>query len=203
MNLKASRRTHATSLLKTAEHAPFEDGALDELVPLIYDELREMAHRQLARERRPATLQTTALVHEVYLRLVDDEFVGRRGRAYFFAAVARAMRQILVDRARRRLALKRGGGADIVTLEENHASVDSYATELVEIDDALRRLGQRSSRQVRVVEHRFFAGLNVEETAALLDVSARTVESDWAMARAWLFRALHPEPEPRANGGAP
>jgi RNA polymerase sigma-70 factor, ECF subfamily len=188
MSLDISLRSRATTLLETA--APGDESTLDRLVPLIYDELRAMAHRQLARERGDLTLQTTALVHEAYLKLADDTKVTRRGRAYFFAAAARAMRRILVDRARRRNAAKRGGGAELVTLGEEDASVDAYAAELLELDDALERLGERSPRQVRVVEYRFFAGMSVEETAEVLGVSARTVESDWAMARAWLYQAL-------------
>jgi RNA polymerase sigma-70 factor, ECF subfamily len=188
MSLDISLRSRATTVLDTA--APGDEITLDRLVPLIYDELRELAHRQLARERGDLTLQTTALVHEAYLKLADDTKVTRRGRAYFFAAAARTMRQVLVDRARHRKAAKRGGGAKIVTLGEEDASVDAYAAELLDLNDALERLGERSPRQVSVVEYRFFAGMSVEETAEVLGVSARTVESDWAMARAWLYQAL-------------
>ncbi len=201
MSPDLSLRSQATTLLETAERG--DESTLDRLVPLIYDELREMAHRQLARERRDLTLQTTALVHEAYLKLVDDTRVTHRGRAYFFAAAARAMRQILVDRARRRNAAKRGGGAEMVTLEEEDASVDAYAVELLDLDDALERLAERSPRQVRVVECRFFAGMSVEETAEVLGVSPRTVESDWAMARAWLFQALGGAWESPADGVRP
>lgn len=163
---------------------------LDRLVPLIYEELRAIAHRQLRGELREHTLHTTALVHEAYLRLAGDGRVTGRGRAYFFAAAAQAMRRVLVDRARRRNSLKRGGGAELVTLGDEDAAVDAYAVELLELDDALHRLGEKSPRQVKVVEYRFFAGMNVEDTAAALDVSPRTVESDWSMARAWLLHAL-------------
>jgi RNA polymerase sigma-70 factor, ECF subfamily len=201
MSPDLSLRSQATTLLETAE--PGDASTLDRLVPLIYDELREMARRQLARERGDLTLQTTALVHEAYLKLVDDTRATRRGRAYFFAAAAHAMRQILVDRARRRRAAKRGGGAEMVPLEEEDASVDAYAAELLDLDDALERLGERSARQVRVVEYRFFAGMSVEETAEVLGVSSRTVESDWAMARAWLFQALGDAPGSPANGTRP
>jgi RNA polymerase sigma-70 factor, ECF subfamily len=188
MSLDISLRSRATTVLDTA--APGDEITLDRLVPLIYDELRELAHRQLARERGDLTLQTTALVHEAYLKLADDTKVTRRGRAYFFAAAARTMRQVLVDRARHRKAAKRGGGAKIVTLGEEDASVDAYAAELLDLNDALERLGERSPRQVSVVEYRFFAGMSVEETAEVLGVSTRTVEADWAMARAWLYQAL-------------
>jgi RNA polymerase sigma-70 factor, ECF subfamily len=188
MSLDHSARSRSTALLATADSG--DGGALDRLVPLIYDELREIAHRQLARERRDLTLQTTALVHEAYLKLADGTKVTQRGRAYFFAAAARAMRQVLVDRARQRKAAKRGGGAEIVMLADGDASVDAYAAELLDLDDALERLRERSPPQVSVVEYRFFAGMSVEETAEVLGVSTRTVESDWAMARAWLYQAL-------------
>lgn len=178
----------ATTLLRTLDSA--DPPRLDRLVPHIYDELRAMARRQLGREARSPTLQTTELVHEAYLRMVDDRRVTRRGRAYFFAAAARAMRQVLIDAARRRGAAKRGGERARLTLEEHHLAVDSYAAELLDLDAALTRLEARSPRQVRVVECRFFAGLTVEETALALDVSPRTVKSDWALARAWLFDTL-------------
>jgi RNA polymerase sigma-70 factor, ECF subfamily len=173
--------------------------SVDLLVPLIYDELRAIARRQLGSERRDHTLQTTALVHEAYLKLAGDANVTGHGRAYFFAAAAQAMRQVLVDRARRRKAAKRGGGAELVTLGDDDASVEAYAVELLELDDALRRLAVHNPRQVKVVEYRFFAGMSVEETAEALDVSPRTVESDWAMARAWLFHTLSGRPGFRAE----
>lgn len=178
----------ATTLLRTADSA----GAppLERLVPVIYEELHRMAHGQLAREQRDPTIQTTELVHEAYLRLVDDTRVTRRGRAYFFGAAARAMRQVLIDAARRRGAEKRGGGEAPVTLEEDQVAVDAYASDLLDLDTALTELESRSPRQVRVVECRYFAGLNVDETAAALDISPRTVKSDWALARAWLYDAL-------------
>jgi RNA polymerase sigma factor (TIGR02999 family) len=191
MNRESSLRTTTTDLIETAENG--EAAALDQLVPVVYEELRALAHRKLANERRDDSLQTTALVHEAYLKLVDDTRVTQRGRAYFFAAVSRAMRQILVDRARRRLALKRGEGINLVSLDEDHAGVDAYAAELVELDEALRRLSERSPRHARVVELRHFAGLSVEQTAEVLGVSPRTVKSDWAMARAWLFSELDPQ----------
>jgi RNA polymerase sigma factor (TIGR02999 family) len=167
--------------------------AINELIPLVYEELRLLAHRQLGKEQRQDSMQTTALVHEVYLKLADDVRVTQRGRPYFFAAVSRAMRQILVDRARRRLAVKRGEGAEMISLDENQGAVDEYAAELVALDDALGRLAERSPRHARVVELRYFAGLSVDETAEVLSVSPRTVKSDWAMARAWLFNELGPE----------
>lgn len=188
---------NATMLLRSVESLDIDsaesvDAApLERLVPLIYDELRRMAGGQLARERRNATLQTTELVHEAYLRLVDDTQVTRRGRAYFFGAAARAMRRVLVDAARRRGAAKRGGGDAPLTLEEQQIAVDAYAAELIDLDAALADLEAHSARQARVVECRYFGGLSVEETAAALDVSPRTVKSDWALAKAWLYDALH------------
>lgn len=177
-----------TTLLGTVDSAAAP--ALEALLPRVYDELRRMAQRQLAREPGNATLQTTELLHEAYLRLVDDSRVTRRGRAYFFGAAARAMRQVLIDAARRRGASKRGGGEAPLTLEEHHVAVESYASELIDLDAALSELEARSPRQVRVVECRFFGGLTVDETAAALDVSPRTVKSDWALARAWLYDTL-------------
>jgi RNA polymerase sigma factor (TIGR02999 family) len=179
---------------------PRTAGSSEALFALVYDELHRMAHRQLAREPDGHTLRTTALVHEAYLRLVDDARVGSKGRAYFFGAVARAMRQVLVDHARRRRAGKRGGGRGPATFEEGaialdgHAegaiAVDALAEELIDLDRALEQLARVDPRRARVVECRFFAGLDVPETAAVLDVSERTVKSDWAFARAWLRRAL-------------
>jgi RNA polymerase sigma factor (TIGR02999 family) len=151
-----------------------------------------MAHRQLARELGGPgrTLQTTELVHEAYLKLVDETQVTRRGRAYFFAAAANAMRQVLVDRARRRRASKRGSGRAALSLDEGSVAVDTFADELVSLDDALGQLASISERQARVVDCRYFGGLTVEETAEALGVSPRTVKSDWALARAWLHNVL-------------
>lgn len=180
--------TASTTLLQTVDSP--DAASIERLVPVIYDELRRMARRQLAREQRNPTIQTTELVHEAYIKLVDDARVTRQGRAYFFGAAARAMRQVLIDAARRRGAAKRGGGEAPLTLEEQHVAVDAYAAELIDLDEALSELEKRSPRQVRVVECRFFGGLTVAETAAALDLSPRTIKSDWALARAWLFDAL-------------
>lgn len=162
----------------------------DELLPLVYDELRQMARRHLARERRPRTLNTTGLVHEAYLKLVDQTQAPVRSRAYFFAAAARAMRQVLVDAARRRNRLKRGGGEAPLDLGDLHVAVDDFAAELRDPDEALTRLAALFPRQARVVECRFFGGLSVEETAEALELAPRTVKRDWSLARAWLFREL-------------
>lgn len=182
-----SVRDRATSLLGS-DHA--DAASLELLVPLIYDELRVMAHRQLARESPANTLQTTELVHEAYVRLVDSTQIAAHGRAYFFAAAATAMRRVLVDRARRRTAAKRGAGETPLSLDEGSIAVDEFASELVALDDALEKLAASHPRQARVVECRYFAGLNVDETAAALGISPRTVKYDWALARAWLYTAL-------------
>jgi RNA polymerase sigma-70 factor, ECF subfamily len=181
-------RSEIASLLTAAEGG--EANAVQRLVPLLYDELCELARRQLARERPGHTLQTTALVHEAYLKLADDSGVARRGRAYFFAAAARAMRQVLVDHARKRSAEKRGGSAEVVTLEDDAAGTEAFAADLLDLDDALRALAEANQRHARVVECRFFGGMSVEDTAAALGVSPRTVKNDWALARAWLYDAL-------------
>jgi RNA polymerase sigma factor (TIGR02999 family) len=192
VDLNPADRTHTTALLRASPtEGELDAASIEQLVPVIYDELRAMAHRQLQREPG-ATLQTTELVHEVYLRLVDDTQVTRRGRAYFFAAASTAMRRVLVERARRRTAGKRGGRAaeQVVALDEAEIAVDAFAAEILDLDEALERLAALDARQARVVECRYFGGLDVEETAAVLDVSPRTVKSDWAMARAWLYDAL-------------
>ena len=164
---------------------------IQELVPLAYDELRDIAHWQLVREHRNVTLQTTALVHEAYVRLVDDSRVTSRGRAYFFAAAARAMRQVLIDAARRRGAAKRGGGAPLMSVEWHDGRVDAFASELLDLERALDDLGRRNPRHMQVVECRFFGGMSVEQTAEALGVSERTIKTDWALARAWLFQILN------------
>ena len=184
-------RSQTTTLLVDA--VSDEVGAVDRLFPIVYEELREIARRQLAKERVGHTLQTTALVHEAYVRLVDDTRVSRQGRAYFFASAARAMRQILVDHARRRGAAKRGGGVEPVTLEDDRTGVDAFAEELLDLDQALERLAELDPRHARVVECRYFGGMTVEETASALDVSPRTVRYDWALAKAWLHDALSTE----------
>ncbi|HEY3174462.1 MAG TPA: ECF-type sigma factor [Candidatus Polarisedimenticolia bacterium] len=163
---------------------------VDELLPLVYDELRAMAHRQLAGERRVVTLDTTGLVHEAYLRLVDETRVPQGNRAYFFGAAARAMRRVLVDAARRRNRLKRGGGVEPLDLDGIQVEADKFTAEILDLEEALENLARLYPRQARVVECRFFGGLDVEETAAALDLAPRTVKRDWALARAWLYRAL-------------
>lgn len=158
---------------------------------VVYKELRGVAKRQLRRSHD--TLQATALVHEAYLRLADAPRVMDRGRAYFFASAARAMRQILVDHARARACVKRGSGEAAVTLTTGNAEVDSVGIDVLDLHRALEALESLSPRQVRVVECRYFAGLDVEETANALETSPRTVKRDWQLARTWLFRHLGAE----------
>ncbi|TVR63143.1 MAG: sigma-70 family RNA polymerase sigma factor [Gemmatimonadales bacterium] len=168
----------------------------DVAVAVLYEELRELAHRYRSREGAGATLHTTELVHEAWLRLGDDVRVAARGRSYFFGAAAQAMRRVLVDAARRRSAAKRGGDFARVTLGPEQVAVDGYASDLLDLDRALSLLDREHPRLARVVELRFFGGLTVEETAAALEVSPRTVKGDWALARAWLHDTLD-------GGGAP
>ena len=186
-----AQRAETTSLLESWEHTGPDQW--ERLLPVVYDELRRLAHRHMAREHGMRTLQTTALVHEAFMRLVDDSVVTRKGRAYFFAAASRAMRQVLVDNARRRGAHKRGGAAaEITGLEaaDEEAQLDAAADELLDLNSALEELAALEPRHARVVECRFFAGMSVEETAEALNVSERTIKGDWALARAWLYRRL-------------
>lgn len=187
MSADVSVQHTITALL---EAAPENDDAVGRLLPLVYAELRDMAHGYLLHERRGHTLSTTALVHEAYLKLVDATRAPVDGRSYFFGAAARAMRQILVDHARHRMRQKRGGGQRQVTLEEQHLLADHFAAEVLDLDEALHRLSELEPRAARVVECRFFGGLSVEETAGVLGVSTRTIKRDWIMAKAWLYRAL-------------
>lgn len=164
--------------------------AMDEVVPLIYEELRRIAGSQLSRERPDHTLNTTALVHEAYLKLVDIRRVEWQDRAHFLAVAARQMRRILIDHARSRGREKRGGDAILVPLDEAAGLPGLDAESLIMLDEALEKLEARNERQARVVECRCFVGLSVEETAVALDTSTTTVKRDWAFARAWLNRQL-------------
>ena len=165
--------------------------ALDELVPLVFDELRRLAHSYLRRERADHTLQPTALVNEAYLRLVNQEGVRWQSRAHFFGIAANLMRQILVDHARRRAAEKRGG-ADLQRLSLTQAErvAEGAGVDVLALNEALDRLSAFDPQQARIVELKFFAGLTIEETAEVLNVSHATVERDWKLARAWLKREL-------------
>lgn len=169
-----------------------EETALDELLPTVYDSLRRIAHNQLRGERSDHTLQTTELVHEAYMKLVDHHAVDWRDRQHFFAVAARAMRQVLVDYARRQTAKKRGGGAAAVPLDRVTLRCDTGPADLLALDDALDRLAQHDERMAQVVECRFFGGYTIQETADVLDVSTSTVKRDWRTAQAWLNRAMDP-----------
>lgn len=169
--------------------------ALDRLMPLVYEELRKMARRYMNQQNPDATLQTTALIHEAYLRLVKQKDKQFENRAHFFGVAAQAMRHILVDYARARQSAKRGGRTRPISLEEAALVTQERAAELVAFDDALKELEKLSKRQSRVVELRYFGGLSVAETAAVLEVSPDTVMRDWGMAKAWLHHVLRPESE--------
>jgi RNA polymerase sigma factor (TIGR02999 family) len=165
--------------------------ALDQLLPTIYDELRKLARSQLRREQPGHTLQTTALVHEAFLRLVDARHSRWDSRAHFFGITARLMRQILVDHARTRDAAKRGGGGAKVPLDEAlELASKAVRGDVLALDEALQRLESIDHRQSQIVELRFFGGLTVEETSEVLDLSPGTVKREWTLARAWLWRAL-------------
>lgn len=190
-----------SDLAMTTEHAVTRllhelsagnEHAVEQLVPLIYAELHAIAERQMRRERADHTLQPTALVHEAFLRLVGNE-TSWQNRQHFLGVAAQAMRRILVDHARRQKARKRGGGADKIELDEQLIAVGGEAGEgldLEALDEALTRLAEFDARQARIVELRFFAGLDVEETAAVVGVSPATVKRDWQFAKAWLKREL-------------
>ena len=164
--------------------------ALDALLPLVYEELRRLAHFQLRRERQDHTLQTAALVHEAYLRLIGLNPPHWESRTHFFAIAAQLMRQILVDYARRHVAVKRGGGACKVALEEATLVSKQKDVDVLSLDDALKTLAKIDSRQSRVVELRFFAGLSLEEISEALEIAPATVQRDWTAARAWLHREI-------------
>jgi RNA polymerase sigma factor (TIGR02999 family) len=167
-----------------------DQAALDRLMPLVHDELHRLAHRYMLRERVGHTLQTTALVNEAYLRLIDADGISWQNRAHFFAISARLMRRILVDFARSRGYRKRGGDAAKVEFDDARVPSPGKSADLVAIDDALTALAALDPREAQVVELRFFGGLSEEETAEVLGVSARTVKRDWALAKAWLTREL-------------
>ena len=163
-----------------------EKGALDRLVPLMYDDLRRLARRQLAGRGPRRTLDTTALVHEAYLKFAAVPGAQWKDRGHFFAVAARAMRHVLIDYAKRRRRQKRGGGEKPLTLDEARIAVEQEAEQMLALNAALDRLAAQEERLARVVECRFFAGLSEAETAAALEVSERTVQRDWERARAWL-----------------
>jgi RNA polymerase sigma factor (TIGR02999 family) len=182
----------ATELLLRAGAG--EPGAVEGMFPLVYAELRRIAHRHLTRESTGRTLSTTELVHEAYLKLIDQTRVEWQGRAHFLGVAAIAMRRILVDRARGRRRIKRGGEQARVPLESVDLSADDRADLVVALDEALDRLRELDERQARVVECRFFGGMSEEETAEALGIGLRTARRDWAKARSWLYTELYDEP---------
>jgi RNA polymerase sigma-70 factor (ECF subfamily) len=167
--------------------------ALDQLIPLVYSELRRLAKHHMRSERAGHTLQTTALIHEAYLRLVDADQVRLENRRHFFGAAARLMRQVLVDLARERRSRKRGGSAPQVSLDEALVVSPERDTSLLALDEALKALAEIDARKGQVVELRFFGGFSVEETAGALNVSVETVHRDWRLAKSWLLRRLRGE----------
>jgi RNA polymerase sigma-70 factor, ECF subfamily len=188
-----SERTRDVTVL-LQEWQRGDPGAMERLLPLVYDELRRVARARLRGERDGHTLQATALVHEAYLRLAGPSRPTPRNRAHFFAMAARLMREILVDHARRKKARKRGGGDTVIALAESTPAPGQgmEVVDLIALDEALTELAALDPRLCRVVELKFFAGLNIDDTAEALKVSTATVEREWAVAKAWLFQKLAP-----------
>jgi len=187
-------RDDISQLLRDLRDRPTE--AIRDLLPLVYDELHAMAHRRLSFRQRDAVLDTTALVHEAYLKLFDRSQLDWRDRKHFFSVAAIAMRQIVVDEARRRTAQKRGGDRRRVELDSTHLAMAEQAEDIVSLNDALLRLSRLDERLTRIVELRFFGGLSVEEVAEVLEVSDRTVKRDWRKARALLYQAMVGDEQP-------
>lgn len=164
--------------------------AYNQLYPIVYEHLKRIASHQLSGERKNHTLNNTELVHESYLKLINQTDIEWQDRQHFFNVAAKAMRQILIDYARKQLAGKRGGKAHNITLDENLINVEKEAGELIELDELLKRLEQLNERLARIVELRYFAGLSIEHTAEILDISTSTVNRDWLKARSWLHQNL-------------
>jgi RNA polymerase sigma factor (TIGR02999 family) len=188
MLLRMSDQPNITELL--VGYGRGDKEALDRLMPIVYEELRRQAARYLRREQAGHTLQTTALIHEAYVRLVDQRNVQWQNRAHFFGIAAQLMRRILVDHARTKKRAKRGGSDIRVSLTEATVAVKGQDLDVVAVDEALQRLAAIDEQQSRVVELRFFSGLTVEETAEVMGISPATVKRDWSMAKAWLHREL-------------
>ncbi len=190
--MSSDARTRATEMVAGLSGGSSAEHSAEELLPLVYDQLRRMAGRYMSHESPGHTLPATALVHEAYLKLVDQSRVSWRGRSHFFAAGARVMRRLLIDHARGRGRQRRGGGWRQVTLGESLTPADPglEREQLLALDDALRELAALDERQARIVELRFFGGLTNAEVAAVLGVSRRTVDRDWQFARAWLRKEL-------------
>ena len=189
--LVASEEKNITELL--VGYGRGDKEALDQLMPIVYEELRRQAARYLRNESPGHTLQTTALIHEAYVRLVDQRHVHWQNRAHFFGIAAQLMRRILVDHARTKKRVKRGGSDIKVSLGDADVAVKGQDLDVVALDEALQRLAAIDEQQARVVELRFFSGLSVEETAEVMSISKATVKRDWSMAKAWLHRELSGE----------
>ena len=189
MDAPSVSQQRVTELLVRWSHG--DDGALAELTPLVYEELRRVAHHHLSGQRPDHTLQTTALVNEVYLRLADQTNPRWQNRAHFFAVAARAMRQILVSYARSQQSQKRGGGAFKVDLEEAALVSPEESKEIVDLHEALEQLSTLDSRKAQVVELKYFGGLNYDEIAEVLKISRITARRDWEFAKVWLYTELH------------
>ncbi len=186
-----------TTILAAIRHG--DEEAADALLPLVYDRLRRLAQQMMAQEKPGQTLQATALVHEAYLRLLGDG-AKWEDRRHFYAAAARAMRRILVERARRRGRIRHGGGRKRLPLSDADATVGPESVDLVAVDDALRRLEKEDPRVAEVVLFRFYAGLSVEDTAKALEISPRTVRRDWTYAKAWLLEAMSDDETSKGAG---
>jgi RNA polymerase sigma factor (TIGR02999 family) len=187
--IAAAAQSELTNLLDEWKHG--DRSALEKLTPLIYDELRRIAHRYARRERNGHTLQTTALINEAYVRLAGNESPDWQNRQHFFAVTAQVMRHILIDHARRRRALKHGGDGQQVSLSAAEAMTNERAAELIALDEALEELAAFDVRKSEVVQLRYFGGLSLEETADALGVSLMTVRRDWRAAKAWLYEAVN------------
>ena len=183
-------QTHTVTQMLSAWSDSGDREALDKLMPIVYDELRRQAARYLKHERQGHTLQTTALVHEAYVRLIDQAGVRWQNRAHFYGIAAELMRRILVDHARKRHAAKRGGDIVKLTLNEEVQAASEQNPDIISVDEALGKLAVVDQQQARIVELRFFGGLTVEETAEVLGISDRTVKRDWSVAKAWIRREL-------------
>jgi RNA polymerase sigma factor (TIGR02999 family) len=192
MDAPSASQQRVTELLELWSHG--DDAALSELTPMVYEELRRLAHHHMCGQRPNHTLQTTALVNEVYLRLADQTNPRWQNRAHFFAVAARAMRQILVSYARSQQSQKRGGGALKVELEEAAIVSPEQSKEIVDLHEALERLTALDSRKAQVVELKYFGGLNYDEIAEVLKISRVTVRRDWEFAKVWLYTELHDSP---------
>ena len=186
--MESSTRDSVTLLL--GKMANGEEGAAAQLIPMVYDELRRLAGGYMRRERTDHTLQPTALVHEAYMKLVEQRSVDWQSRAHFFGIAAQMMRRILIDHARGHLRDKRGGGVIPVPIDDELVFAPEQSSELVRLDESLERLAKIDPRQSKIVELRFFGGLTVEQTADVLGISAKTVKRDWSMAKAWLHGDL-------------